>query len=635
MSSFRQQVSSSIRILGWNRDASARATHLKAADGNVPFATIERKSMSTKTSIKRVALVAAAALMTAGFSAVSAHAADNTYIFPKTGDGVSNSSVTGAGSTVNGVAGPANYVTIGFTGADTGIATVSGAGATFGTAAGTGLTVNTAGTQATAVNTSGASVTVATPSAGTVTVNYYKYVSAGVYAATATESVVITVNAAASSGVYSAAKSSVYIAAGETNTIVTADAAVVGAATTPTNTDSAVATIQVQYKDSLGASMPAESITATISGPGVVKGISDTGTISAANGQFSAAANTYSSTVLSSANGSAMFEVFNNGQVGTSTITIKNNTGVVLGTKTVTFSGTTAASLKLTVKKAYVLAGASTIAIWANQYDSAGNEITVSAAHPTVTVASGTSIASATCSIYVPADGAYECTVVGTSATSVGDSVLTFTASTGTSITASATVHAVLGVANSITITGPASADPSTSATYTLTALDSNGQPLPDGAYAPGALIASVLPSQNLVATPFNASETITLAGGVATDTTYVPAAGTLTITWTLEGTAATTDAHLTKAIAATTVNTVTTINGSADAAAATDAANAATDAANAAADAADNATQAASEALAAVNSLATTVASLIAGIKAQITSLTNLITKIKNKVGA
>jgi len=41
---------------------SARATHLKAAKGNVLLTTTERKRMSTKTTFKRIALVAVAAL---------------------------------------------------------------------------------------------------------------------------------------------------------------------------------------------------------------------------------------------------------------------------------------------------------------------------------------------------------------------------------------------------------------------------------------------------------------------------------------------------------------------------------------------------------------------------------------------
>jgi len=45
-----------------DRDVSARATHLKAAKGNVLLTTTERKRMSTKTTFKRIALVAVAAL---------------------------------------------------------------------------------------------------------------------------------------------------------------------------------------------------------------------------------------------------------------------------------------------------------------------------------------------------------------------------------------------------------------------------------------------------------------------------------------------------------------------------------------------------------------------------------------------
>ena len=88
-----KQVSAAVRILQQKRDASARATHLMVK--NDPLITyekaflvqaaakkffaatfLERKIMSTKTSFKRIALVAASALAIAGFSAVPANAAD-------------------------------------------------------------------------------------------------------------------------------------------------------------------------------------------------------------------------------------------------------------------------------------------------------------------------------------------------------------------------------------------------------------------------------------------------------------------------------------------------------------------------------------------------------------------------------
>jgi hypothetical protein len=70
-------------------------------------------------------------------------------------------------------------------------------------------------------------------------------------------------------------------------------------------------------------------------------------------------------------------------------------------------------------------------------------------------------------------------------------------------------------------------------------------------------------------------------------------------------------------------------------AAEATDAANAATDAANAAAEAADAATAAAQDAADAVAALSAQVATLISGLKAQLTALTNLVIKIQKKVKA
>ena len=93
----RKKVSDAIRILQRKRDASARATHLKAEIGMVPNSTIERKIMSTKTSIKRIALVAAAALTLGGFSVITAGSA-NAAASAATGLGfyAANKAPTGA-----------------------------------------------------------------------------------------------------------------------------------------------------------------------------------------------------------------------------------------------------------------------------------------------------------------------------------------------------------------------------------------------------------------------------------------------------------------------------------------------------------------------------------------------------------
>jgi hypothetical protein len=604
--------------------------------------------MSTKTSIKRIALVAAAALAFGGFSAVSAHAADNTYMFPSSGDGASFTSVTGAGTTLNGVAGPANSVTIGFTNAYAGIATITGG--TFGAVSGSNITLNTAGTLVTAAsNVASGAVTVLTPTVGTITVNYYKFVSAGQYASTPTESVVITVNAAASSGVFSVAKSTVYLASGETSVAVAADASVVAAATI--NLDTAAATIQVHLADTLGAAYK-DSITATItSGPGVVFGSNDSTTLNvvANTNSFKSTAGSplYSATVAGvSSNGGEIrdtyFGIFANGQTGTSLVTIKNSAGTVLATKSITFYSLTPASVKATVLKAYVLnSNTATNKVFSVVVsDSAGNPI--SNPSITMTVPAGSTVGVAGSCAYNSTDAVSYCTAAAntTQVTAATDATETYTFTAGTATTTAA-VKFVSGVLTTVSVAGPASADPGTKTTYTLTALGANGSPLPDGAYVPGAIFTNADPSTNasLVAIPFGKGETITLAAGIATDYTYAPFSGSLSASWTVAGTlgatantaasydgSAFTAAGVAKALAGTSVaadDVAVTANSDATAAA-----NAATDAANAAADAADQAT-------AAVTELQTQVVALIAAIQKQITALTVLINKIKVKVKA
>ena len=70
-----KMVSSAIRILQKIRDASARATHLEAANKKYLLTTNERKQMSTKTNFKRIALVAVAALGLGVLSSVPSNAA--------------------------------------------------------------------------------------------------------------------------------------------------------------------------------------------------------------------------------------------------------------------------------------------------------------------------------------------------------------------------------------------------------------------------------------------------------------------------------------------------------------------------------------------------------------------------------
>jgi hypothetical protein len=276
-----KQVSAAVRILQQKRDASARATHLMVK--NDPLITyekaflvqaavkkffaatfLERKIMSTKTSIKRIALVAAAALAIGGFSAVSANAADNAQIKFNQGDGPAGFEL----KTGSGVAGPANSVKVQLVplaGKDQ-VLTITGG--TFASADTTTVVIATGGATASRAATAAgnALITIPTPTVGTITVSLFNGTN-GVFGTTAAETVVITVNATASSGIGSAAKSTVFLAAGETSTAVAADATISKAATAANVGDTqttAAGTIQVFYKDGLGNALTTESVTATI-----------------------------------------------------------------------------------------------------------------------------------------------------------------------------------------------------------------------------------------------------------------------------------------------------------------------------------------------------------------------------------
>jgi trimeric autotransporter adhesin len=120
---------------------------------------------------------------------------------------------------------------------------------------------------------------------------------------------------------------------------------------------------------------------------------------------------------------------------------------------------------------------------------------------------------------------------------------------------------------------------------------------------------------------------------GSKTYVVYMPAAGDVTISAT-GGTSLAAAGQVKVSATASVVNS--SVDAATDAAnEATDAANAATDAALAAADAADAATAAAQDASDAVAALSASVSKLISSLRAQITSLTNLVIKIQKKVRA
>ena len=631
----KKQVSPAIRISQGERDASARATHLEAAFEKYSKTTIERKYMSNTTTFKRIALVVIAALAFSGVSAVSAQAVQNTLVFCAIGDG--DAGVAAANSTTrdacSGVAGPSNFVTLdgAQTTKDVEI-TISGGGTFAASPSVTAWAIDSTKLIASASAASADQlIRVMTPTVGTYTVTMKSSTAnAGSFTAS-TETVVITVRAAVASGTYSATESSFLMAAGETRTVGTTDATVLTASTA--NTETAAATIRVVLKDTLKAAI-SDTITATIiSGPGTIGVATDTSTIGTAGAANGYAAATYSkswrvssvdtvnstttlnNTAETQTAATLYFLVYANGQAGTSTVTFRNTAGTVLATKTLAFSSPIASTISAVVKKAYVKAGGTEAAPNQKVFavtvkDSGGNAI--STGTMTATAATGSLVGANGACGYDTTDKVWYCSALGVAADVFGAVVYTFkhtnaTDNSSVSTTASTTFSDV--VAAKLTITAPATATPGSEVTYTLTATTAEGTPVADGVYEStqgvsgnnGRFFASAVYSATSY-TPFVVGETITTVSGVATSKVFLPfAAGSVTATWTLTGTAGTASGALAKELTATKIAPAITITDSGAAA------------------------------LAAVNALATTVASL----RTLIVTLTNLVLKIQKKVKA
>jgi len=306
------------------------------------------------------------------------------------------------------------------------------------------------------------------------------------------------------------------------------------------------------------------------------------------------------------------------GTTGTTVITFTAG-GVLVATRTITVYGAVTTLTATQAKTSYPI-GASTAGISVVAKDANGTavpNVAITAASATTTVATiNTPVSTSS----VGAAAAFDVTGVA-----VGTSVVTFTAGTITTtstVTVGSTLSATLptitfdkaeyvpGELMTITI-GAAAADNTTFAAFT----------------AFPTVSANLITVKN----PFVGGNTgsVALVGGKAVWTAYAPlASGPVVITATSgSGSSAT---------AATVTATAGVTNEALDAASeAIDAANAATDAANAAAEAADAATAAAQDAADAVAALSLSVEAMITALKKQITALTNLVIKIQKKVKA
>jgi len=448
-------------------------------------------------------------------------------------------------------------------------------------------------------------------------------------------SITVAAIPAAAVKVPSAKDATAILEAGDPGSVTTlTDSVTVGSFAVST---AAVGVIKVSNFDTAGAAA-SDTITATITGPGYLKTASD---------------GTGRSLILTNKT-SIQIQVMADGTSGVGTITITTVAGASF-VKKVTFYDTKPSKAVATVAKAYIKAGTGEVAdvFSVKVTDSSDNAIKSTGASVTAAPTdTATTVGGAATCAWSAADDAYMCAVKGLSATKFGPVAYTITATgsgtnLATKVTTSATVTFADNVATKAVLAGPASAAPGAEAEYTITLTEKNGYPVADqvygdnsGSLAPGGVLFAKRVATGWSTAPFATTESFTAKSGVITSKGTMPLAGTATGTWTLAGdgiATATTDA-IDKTIGKTTLTASTEVaNAAADAAtAAAEAAEAAaqdaTDAALDATTAAEAAGALAQEAVDAVAELSAEVTKLMAGVKAQITYLTKLVMRLAAK---
>ena len=652
--------------------------------------------MSTTTTIKRIALVAVAALGFGMLSVVPSQAAlvTNTLTIDSATDSitlgesatavltsafintsafdsvtintlVSSSNASSAGSVRVSLSdsSTSQSVTNGLATTEPNYCTTACVGPTFDNAAGLAALLNSASNptavtiQPSDTTTSGAlnrsynstfGLTLYSPTAaGTYNVKIYMTVSSAGAAQTVSTTTIDWVVTVAAADTTAVGSSTSVIRSGSTwgsGTSATADSTVVASkSSTRTTSD---ATIKITQKNAAGttltggtsASLKGESMTVVVTGQGYVT----TGP--------TVTARPTSGTVATLANGDYIF-IWSNGTAGTATITTTTYSGLLIGTETVTFTGPVTG---LAVTKSY-----NTMTDYGSIVRSGGRtsgdlvEVTATDAGGravdglTVTCVSGTATVITGCTVTAAADGTGEYFLAFTSASnSLSGQKATVTIRTvDPAVTTSVaylttTVDLTLGgtIYTETISFDKATYSPGEGMVITRSAKDSLGNPVYDGAASVALTSNKVLGGSALASNTYYGGKSTTstmYSGAVLVQyNTYAPAAPGA---FTVSGLGGYLGGTLLSATATVSDDAATAAASAAgDAAAeATDAANAATDAANAAAEAADAATAAAQDAADAVAALSAQVASLISGLKAQLTSLTNLVIKIQKKVKA
>jgi len=594
--------------------------------------------MSTKTTIKRVALVAAVALTLGGFSTVSASAAPSAYI-PANGayDATNGVQVVGGQATVNVLTdtGTTSTVTLTGVGSIVSAVAVDAANDTVTSLTATGFQAKTTSGLSQAQETT--TVVLTSAVAGTSTLTIVPLATNGTPGTAVTKTITWTASGSlAVASVSSALVDGVGYLGAATQTLL------------PLSYDKGssvanVAGILATVKDGNGNAVNNAAVSVVIAGPGLV---------SAASGETNAVTAALRATsAYTNASGHVAIRVANDGTAGVATVTI--TAGTVSTTQSITFTGSAAsyvatagwgtygvgatnATEETSTTAAFdvkaldangnvVLSGAS---VWATSSDK--TVATISSAAHTLNTSTGAGLTKGHAYFQLTGIKAGTATITFQNTDPAG--------TTAPTVTTSVKVTVSTGIVDSVSAAfDKASYLPGQAGTLNLTLKNAAGNPVADGTYTIFSSLAPLssnvqINANNANATPYASGVSVTTVGGVAALDFFAPVVeGTLTIAGTLQS-ASTANAALsaTNRGAVITASADVASPASAGSSLAVDAANAATDAANAAAEEASNATEAASEALAAVNSLATTVASLIAGIKAQLTALTALVKKLQ-----
>lgn len=639
-----------VRIRGGEFGASARAMHRKAAFENASSATIERKIMSTKTTLKRVSLVAVAALGFGLLSVVPSSAgtssADLTSLSSATSTGTVGTAVSINVTQSFLASGAADSMTVNASlvsvPAGAALADLPTMGLTTSNTNATTSVTNTSGTvgqggvaAAAAGYTAGVFTATFTPTAaGTYVIKFIGAAGAGNTGTIQGVAVNWTVTVAAL-GAVTAANSTSFLNTGET-TAATTDATV--SAPLTLNASAQAASIVVTPKNAAGTDLTATTaLTATISGPGTL----------AISNVAGVAAQVASGRAITGTAGQNVIGVFSDGTSGVATVTISAGT-TVLSTETVTFYGAIA-SIVATVVNPVVAVGSTgpnVGAITAVAKDANGTTVPAGNLYATSDAAAVVSNSYSVAAIGGTTAGVATFTLTGVALGTANITIGTASSSTVTTFVNAAAVAVRVGSATPATVSvsfDKTSYAPGEAATVTVSLKDATGLAVANGTYANIFATGGLVSNFALGGVAINVTS-ITPSGstGAQTFAVSMPVVEADVFLSATGGTGLPTAAQV--ALTSGTVNVSSPGN-----AAAVDAANAATDAANYAADAADAATTAAQEATAAaqaaqdsadaataaVVALGLRVDTLMASVRAQLTSLSNLLVRIIKKTHA